>query len=139
MSQKAIIAVPYTDDDGFHAGFVIIELPHDGDPANAGMDLLSIGANPETASTLRGQGFRGQPPQAHPNYNYSQVVTDAQANSIPHIHRMGDTQWEYHNTSFMWRGFPMTADNINQTIERHAMQVSRTTSPETSLPRELTG
>lgn len=39
----------------------------------------------------------------------------------------------------MWRGFPMTEDNINQAIERHAMQVSRTNSPETLLPPEMTG
>lgn len=134
MPQQATVAVSYTDDEGLHAGFVTIDIPSNGDPADAGTELLNMGISEETASLLRGQN-----PTAHSRFTYTQVMRDAQKRGTTHLYRLDPGGWEYQHIPTMFRGFPMNPDNIEQYKQDHQVRMSNTASSQTVLPPEMRG
>lgn len=138
MPQEAIIAVAYFDEEGRHAGFVTIHLPHGGDPANAGSELLGMGDREDAASALRRSGFRDQPQQARPGWSYKDVMRHAEQQEVPHIYRLQNGGWEYQRTAAMYRSLTLNDDTLNLYATAHDIRTKATRSPhENLLPPEM--
>lgn len=137
MPQEALVAIAYRDEEEHLAGFVTIRLPDGGDPADAGEELLELGEDEATASELRGKGFRGHKPRAHPQWNYKQVMFHAKDEGIPHVYRLQDGSWEYQQTQSMYRSSTLNRKTLEQFKEGHRLRTKATMSAERIPPPEF--